>query len=72
MSYLDAVFKASHGNSVQMLQQNYNFANADKILGYAHNNSNLFGKYSVNLNFYKTMTLIKTVQSSTVVYPSLK
>jgi len=72
MSYLDAVYKASHGNSVQMLQQNYNFANADKILGYAHNNSNLFGIYSVNLNFDKTMTLIKTVQSSKVVYPSLK
>ena len=72
MSYLYAVFKASHGSAISTLQTDYKFANADKILGYAHNNSNLFGKYSINLGFDKTNTLIKTLQSSSVVFSTLK
>ena len=72
MSYLYAVFKASHGSAISTLQTDYKFANADKILEYAHNNSNLFGKYSINLGFDKTNTLIKTLQSSSVVFSTLK
>jgi hypothetical protein len=72
MSYLDNIYKAAYGNSVNKLQQDYNFSNADKILGYAHINSNLFGKYTVNLNFDKDNTLIKVVQSSSNIFPSLK
>ena len=68
MSYLNDVYNATFSSAVNILQENYGFSNADKILGYAHNNSNLFGKYAINLDFDKTNTLIKVVQSSKSVF----
>lgn len=71
MNYLNAVYNAAHGNCVNILSKQYGFSDAYKILGYAHSEANLFEKKnSINLNFDKGNTLIKTVQSSLYVFPN--
>ncbi len=69
MEYLNAVYNAAHGNCVAILTKQYDFTNANMILGYAHSKTSLFGKYTINLDFHKEKTLIKVVQSSSNIFP---
>lgn len=69
MDYLNAVHNAAKNNCVNILRNQYGFIDANKILGYAHIRSNLFGSKSINLNYNQNNTLIKTVQTSGYVYP---
>ncbi len=69
MGYLNAVYSASVNNCVNILQSKYGFVDANKILGYSHNGYIVFQRLSLPLQYDKSKTLLKSVETSRNVFP---